>query len=968
MLCIIPIQDCKAQDVKSEIQCSFIKSADSIKTSDLYFNVLKIHNNSPKIVSGEVVFSAPEDWKIFTFPMGQITINPGDTAWVPVRISPGAGALGGISYILSGTYKTNQKQITANTYLVLPTKSKWDFSINKSSFYFTEYSPYIEIQVKLSNTGNTNELIKIHLQAGRLLMLQTSGDREYVEYIDLPAYRDSIISYKVTYQKKLSFEDKAIYENNWKESSVLVSASTEYTQKSTTAMVHRLNSFFHNERDQASSPLNLDCQVYNIMSSHEARYNLRTFGSVLFTENRDIQYSAGVQNVYFGKGKNNNFDINNQLLFAFRYSDNKSNILISHNIYGENMHPINGRGISGNYRFNKLNKISYAFSQNHYTQNFGEYLGFATSIKNVSLNAGVIHDGGAGSGYSATSVLLGTGFTAFKIHNLSFQGLGTIAGFNLNSDRDTSVFGQSYRMTYRVKTNKFDLRFNGFTSTSNYVRNSGRQLFVLDSKYLLNEKVSLMLYGNRQYYSNSSYPYNFFTPSNYSTSDFLRISASINKGKVIYQMGPNYNGTTRQYYNSITSFVTQYKTVQPGLWGAASFKLGGNKTITPNMTISKLLFDYTTEDSAVQDFSFNKQLYYQAGLNYYDNAWRVNAYYSSGSTTDLYRSVQIDKKPVLSRSIQVRPSYEKYLFNRKVKLSAYMNYTFFMPAGRENTTYNIKYDHFLNQGWTIYLSGYVYSNTRLDEELGRVNTKDINFMAGISKSFDLQQPRLEYYDFKAVFFNDLDGNLVKSENEPPVPNILVNIEKDRSDSKVQSNMAQMDLISDVNGEILYENLPKDDYKLTFTPLVNLQSLYFLNGSEQGYFSDQDRILFIPLAESYKIKGKIILLRDPNSSEGEINLDGVRISAVGKNGEAYSALTDKYGIYIINVPKTSGYTVKINNVFGERFTIDTDEIQVRFTTNKTINLDFTFVEKRREVKFNGGNEIYQFKSIENGKTP
>jgi hypothetical protein len=54
---------------------------------------------------------------------------------------------------------------------------------------------------------------------------------------------------------------------------------------------------------------------------------------------------------------------------------------------------------------------------------------------------------------------------------------------------------------------------------------------------------------------------------------------------------------------------------------------------------------------------------------------------------------------------------------------------------------------------------------------------------------------------------------------------------------------------------------------------------------------------------------------------------------------------------------------VNNVFGEQFGIDTDETQVQFTQNKTISLDFTFIEKRRDINFNEGNEYFKFKSIE-----
>jgi hypothetical protein len=222
-----------------------------------------------------------------------------------------------------------------------------------------------------------------------------------------------------------------------------------------------------------------------------------------------------------------------------------------------------------------------------------------------------------------------------------------------------------------------------------------------------------------------------------------------------------------------------------------------------------------------------------------------------------------------------------------------------MPSGRENTSFNVKYDQFFKKGWILSVSGFMYSNVRVDKEFGRVGTKDLNFVIGVSKSFNIQQPRLKYYDFKAVFYNDLDGNRIKTNNEPPVPNVLVDIEKDRAVSTDKSNIPALELLADLNGEVGVENLPKDNYKMKFTPLTNLENLYFVNGSEQDYYNDKSRILYVPLAESYKIKGKIILVRDPNSSEGKIDLNGIRITATGMKGETYSTLTDSYGAFVIH---------------------------------------------------------------------
>jgi septal ring-binding cell division protein DamX len=86
-------------------------------------------------------------------------------------------------------------------------------------------------------------------------------------------------------------------------------------------------------------------------------------------------------------------------------------------------------------------------------------------------------------------------------------------------------------------------------------------------------------------------------------------------------------------------------------------------------------------------------------------------------------------------------------------------------------------------------------------------------------------------------------------------------------------------------------------------------------------------------------------------------------ATGPKGETYTSLTDNFGNYVISVPKADKFKVHINNVFGLHFYIDTNESEVQFTTNKTINYDFIFIEKKRGIQFEGGNELFKFSSLD-----
>jgi hypothetical protein len=433
-----------------------------------------------------------------------------------------------------------------------------------------------------------------------------------------------------------------------------------------------------------------------------------------------------------------------------------------------------------------------------------------------------------------------------------------------------------------------------------------------------------------------------------------------NRGNIIYQVGPQYSSTVRYYINSNSSLETTYKNYQPGLLSSITFRLGHMRSITPALAINTMYFKYETNEADREPYTVSGRWQYTAGLSYYDKAFRFNAYYTSGDATEIYRSVVVDDKPVNSQSLNVRPSYERYFFEDKMKIDAYLNYSYFMPSQRENTITSLQASFFLKNGWTIYGNLNIFKNSRIDSDVGRITTRDLNLMAGFRIAFDVQQPRMKYYDMAVVGFNDQDGNGVRDENEKPISNVLINIKRDpKLNGDDKAVFAETKLITDPNGEIFYKNMPEGKYELEITPLSNLEDLYFLEGRNQVLEVEKDKIHYLPLVESYKVKGRVIVDRDPNSTEGRINMEGIRITAESENGSTYSGLTDNTGAYVLNLPKANLYKVSIYNVFGERFILRQGTYQVQFMDNKSINLDFRFEEMRREIKYNKDSQLFDF---------
>ena len=133
-------------------------------------------------------------------------------------------------------------------------------------------------------------------------------------------------------------------------------------------------------------------------------------------------------------------------------------------------------------------------------------------------------------------------------------------------------------------------------------------------------------------------------------------------------------------------------------------------------------------------------------------------------------------------------------------------------------------------------------------------------------------------------------------------------------------------------------------------------LYNTNGNQQQLNIYDDNTLLVPYGEGYKVKGKIVMERDPNSSKSIINLKGVRVKAVSTTGEIFTTLTDENGYYSLSVPHSGHYKVSVNNIFGNQFYINNNQMVIQFDGFKIFNLDFEFIEGKRKVNIKGS---YQF---------
>jgi len=960
----------------------FIKTNVTQSPDSLYFNVLKIVNYKSKSISGELTFTAPTGWNIISAQGNIINLDSSDSAFIPIRLAIDNEVVGAFTYMLNATFKTDDEIFSGNAYITIPGKRYWDMGVDKSIVVFNQYYDNEDLQIKISNKGNTTETIKLEYKVGALLLVEGVDEFSSSSYITLQNNKDTLVKVRVKFNNSLSYDEQQQLSQNWKESSVEIIASTFDKKIKKSIWFKKLKSSYV-AQELSASPLNVSVTLSDLLSGQNIRLNTQVFGAILFPEDHNFSYSVNLMGFGLESNLIKDFDFNRRLRYTFIYQHDKLLIRAGNNIAGGGYGVgYTGYGFIAKYKIDKTSNLSLGATRANSYNAYSGFVRYSKKIFKIGLRTGLSVATNPSSNQNAYSASVGASFPLLKLNSFSFDVYKLSTSLSTFFENDTLSSGFGYNLGYSFHYKKFNFAVN-YRDYMKFARKIGQQI-VARSGYQFKNNLKLIFQFDRRKSFYDISKYNLDTKSLYSINDFGRITFNIHTNNSIsYGIGPQYASYIRQSLENSTLFISTTKTYNPKIYLSVNKSISKRKSISVYLTTGLSYINYNTEDPSIAAISMKNKGTYSFGSTYNTKYWRLTVGYNMGSVTDMWSYLNYhmmfpnyDIESVMTESIVLRPYYERAIFNNKGRTQFMANYTYYMPSGRENLTLSSVNYFFLNNGWSASINANMYMGSVVDKEYGRITTKNINVQLGVKKSFDIQQPRLKFYDLNIICFNDLNGNKIKDENEPPLPNIQISFERltvsdDMDEQNVlKTNFALVELVTSPDGETFYGNIPQGRYKVQFFPLFNMHDLYNVNGNEQTVVILSDNTtLFVPYAETYKLKGRVIVERDEFSSEGNVLIEGIRVTATNSIGESYSALTDKNGDYVLSVPQAQTYVVKVNNVFGEQFMCEKDEYSVHFNGIKVIKLDFKFIEKKRKVNFNSNiDQFYIFKSLSTSQVP
>lgn len=961
---------------KDTVVLAFSKYKTEISEDRRLFNVLTITNFFSIPVEGNLKITVPDTWRLLATDAEQrISIEPGGTVQIPLSVTMPAKLSGGKAFPISAKFSaSDKKKYFTSCYIQNSIRNDFSLSSDRNVIYFNSITGMATFKLKLSNRGNVPELIKVNFKMGKLLTVQgLKRDSDFI-YIELPEGRDSTLLFSVDYRQPSP--DEMYLESRISEGYLnILALSGGDKRKSTSIWFKNIPHLFYNDINEMNgAPLSVALFFNNLLGSSPLSGNLNIGGGLLLNNNSSLNYFFNIYNLQFNENyyKGLSFGefymkhLRSGISYSINRPNSKTTICLGDRVssrYGG----VSGRGISAVYAMKKQ-EVSASLTKNIYSPVYGASLGYSGKIgilPRFSIGAGVIQNNL--SKINAQTLSFSSSLPAIYHHTLGYS-----FAFHNNLPQAgipvSATQGWAYRFSLGAGFPKLNYSFSYGNNTKNYFfYNAFYSVATGSAQYQINNTSRITF--------DASHRQNKIGDVDIKTSRFS--SYRVEMGRLIYfgRLSPTITYQAGPYFENnerISNHISD-KFSKTILSHSERINLVLNKRITSAQSLSPFLkigfstisekYHYYILDTLIKQkspplFNFNAGLSYNLNRNF---SFNLSYYYGPYF---FWNQIDALNSRVYSKSVRLTPVYRKTFFTKMatINLVSSGNYSLEMPRNNEQITFNLLSDFLFYNGWSCYLNMNAYFSSRyVPEQKEKIAFRNYNLGFGVRKTFDLQQPRIKYYDLKLVFFKDLNGNGAREENEPLMNNILVQIERIKSE-KTEGRFVQTELLSNVNGETIYKNIPEGNYMLQISSLTNLVDLYCQNGNKQNISISENLTYYIPFVQSYTVSGKIILERDEFSSLGTVDIANIRVTATSLKGDNYQTLTGKDGSYIINIPQSGFYKVRVNNIFGTSFETEEDEVLLDFNGLKAYIVDFKFREKKRTINFNGngnGNHTFKF---------
>lgn len=978
------------------VKLEFVKYKTEHGTDSTFFNLLRITNNNGTDIEGVLRFSVPAGWSLISENERILKVNVGQTIILPVRVSLARNSPGGVSYVISATLSSdrslfsnkNQKSVSSSCYITIPRKTNWSVYPSVRTIYFNQFAEYANLELRVSNKGNGYQPIKIEMATGTLLEMYGALAGKFYTSVQLKPHQDTLLVFPI---KKVRANDQDINYSRSERMMIRIKSQSDSTFRYSTVYFKSLESHYFNELGDRYSPLVVEMQVQNLLSIYNPHIYLTAYGNLILKNQHEMDYyyrlpASLLYNDVAPNTLNNAIWERSRMRFAYR-AERWRVMAGDGSVAGISVLGGGGRGLSGSYDINNSHRVGGGFSSAVVGAFISGGLYHESRLKNlIDINSGVNFTQDNYNRISNYALYSMVGFAPTIGHRVSVLLAGSqmnhlydnqtfadgLGNYVVTMDPGKTFYGFSTRVQHAFKNQKLHTDFNAMYVSkyfSQYNNNrfdlNGRGTYTINTKYTLTGDFMVNWNDPIHYYQGMLYPQLKLMTGRYR----LEAANKVNR-RLSFFAGPVLDQANYESLRALQSGDTtiyRLKTSSPQLSLRMNYKGRLSSSVNPYF-IPGYTFIYSQIDSVNKgtDSVLSREFFRaRAGVNIIQKYWGVNVSYDYGPI-DEYGLVDFAFFRSYGRTLRIAPYFERYFLNNKMLFSSRNTYSFSMPANSERLNVNGRFSFFPDRSWTFYFDNNIFSYSQINSDGLRTFSRRFYVGFGVKKIFDIPQPGIKYYDVKVVCFRDINGNKIKDESELGLPDIAITLSREsKKDSAARKTISKLksgkfspaELVTNAAGEAFYYNLLSGETVIDVVPMNNLKDLHNLNGQKQKANVTSDTTIYVPFAQTYRVIGNIILNRDPYSVLGTLSSASIRVVAIDSAGVSFPALSASDGSYTIYVPQAGEYTVRANNIFGDKLELQESEHIVSFDGAKEFKVDFIFNEKKRQMNINAaGNTI------------
>lgn len=931
----------------------FVKADGVASVDDVVTNVIKAVNRTARPIRFNLDLASPAGWKVINNLTKLHTVRAGDSTFIPVRLIPSKESAGNVNYFISATaYSEFGNALASTPWSVAVQKiTKWNILVEERKVYFTNNSDSSAVHIRMLNDGNSIEKIRVNLfpdQRLRVLDQEWKPLQDNSMYIELPVGADTsfVMNVKISDEKSKGyfFTDSPDNDQDKLDSKKyrlqIQASSTDDKSRAKGRRVNftKLTSLARFDSGFGSSviPLTAELRSYNVLSEF-TNFSLDFRGSTDLGKNRFFRYNyqAIITSSVAGGTR---FSTANRFL---QYTT--PNYSVAAGNIGENLGVfISGVGAKGSVKYKKFeiggvyaenasrggilspNDLTYYAGRLKYEPKKGSdiELQYVNQIDNYSSIDGDV-------------IRLQANHRIAKRHRI-----GLVAGYSIQTDSfdPDSVFrskGYGGELRYSGGFKKLNVSLNGaYYSDLFLAQRSGRRQASLNLRYPVGTGKSVSFRGG------------------ISTSRPVRIRRGFR-----FESVPNRRDNFELRYewraNGATMVLSptyKYDELLGLRVSTTGMGIGFSKTRGKSFRLFSKFFAGVSKapDFDIPAYPVAK---WENRLRYKNMNLLARYNYGPSSTTENFRVINDRLTP---QSLFLSAYASLYFRKQRFLLRPRLNSRYESVFARWRTNVSSEFLYYANSGYVFTIGTELLRINQGESPLAGQSTQNgfdgaleefqqSNFFLriGVKKKFSFKRPGGKAYDMKVIVFKDADGNGVQDKGEELVENVLIKI----NETAVITNSA---------GQAEFKNLIYGQYLMESDVLGDTEGWF--KSDDNNVFVDKSKTIYIPLTRGVQIMGNVLVQKATYSRfANEVNLSGIRITAIGKDDKVYSGLTDRSGQFRLFVP-FGQYVIKASTT-----TID-DQLQFAQeaydlgidNADSNYQLTFYLIEKRRKLnikKFN-----------------